>query len=66
MSFQMHSRKPWQPNWEHGEVSALIKAKHDEHIIALDKVDPQDQFEIFVTKWKKVYVIIMNVAYFNT
>jgi hypothetical protein len=25
MSLEMHSRKPLQPNWEHGEVLALIK-----------------------------------------
>jgi hypothetical protein len=63
MSFEMHSRKPWQPNLEHGEVSTLIKTKWDEHIGTLNKVDPWDQFQTIVTKWKKVFVIVMNVSY---
>jgi hypothetical protein len=42
--------KPQQPNWEHGEISTLIKAKWDEHITTLNKVDPWDQFQRVVTK----------------
>jgi hypothetical protein len=34
------NKKPRQPNWEHGEFLALVKVKHDEHIIALAKIDP--------------------------
>ncbi len=62
MSFEMHSRKPWQANWEHDKVSTLIKTKWDEHITILYKVDPWDQFQIVITKWKTVFVIIMNVG----
>jgi hypothetical protein len=51
-------KKPTQPNWEHGEISAFINVERDEYITAfinverdeyittLDKVDPQDQFKI--------------------
>ncbi len=65
MSLEMHSRKPQQPNWEHGEVSTLIKAKRDEHIATLDKVNQWDQFQIVVTKWKKIFGIVMSVNYFQ-
>jgi hypothetical protein len=27
-------------NWEHGKVLALIKAKRDEHVAPLNRVDP--------------------------
>jgi hypothetical protein len=39
-SLEVHTRKPQQPNWEQGEIMALIKAKRDEHVVVLDKVDP--------------------------
>ncbi len=50
---EVQSRKPRQPNWEHKEMLALIKAKCDEHIAMLNTVEPQKQFEIVITKWKK-------------
>jgi len=43
-------RKPTQPNWEHGEISAFINVEWDEYITTLNKVDPQYQFKIMVTK----------------
>lgn len=42
-----------EPNWEHAKVLALIKAKKEEHLTYLDRVDGQDQFGNVVSKWKK-------------
>jgi hypothetical protein len=39
----------------------FINAKWDEHIAFLNKVDPQNQFEIIVKKWKKISAMVMNV-----
>ncbi len=50
--------------WEHVEVLALIKAKREEHLIALSKVDQGNQFEIIITKWKKYSTNIMNANFF--
>jgi hypothetical protein len=66
VSIEMHSSKQKQPNWEHKEIMAFIRTKLDEHIATLNKVDPWDWFEIFVTKWKKIFVIVMNASSFNT
>ncbi len=33
-----------------------------EHDIALNKVDSWDQFESFITKWKNISIIVMNVS----
>jgi hypothetical protein len=30
----------------------------------MDKVDPRDQFETTITKWKKIFVVVMNVDLF--
>jgi hypothetical protein len=51
-SIEVHLRKPRWPNWEHGEILAFIKAKKERHITSLNKMDPRDQFETMVTKWK--------------
>jgi hypothetical protein len=32
-SFEIHTRKPQQPNWEHGEIMVFIKAKRKKHVI---------------------------------
>jgi hypothetical protein len=40
---------------------ALVKAKWDEHIASLDKIDPWDQFET-TTKWKNFFIIVMNAS----
>jgi hypothetical protein len=32
-SFEVHKRKPQQPNWEHGEIMVFIKAKRNKHVI---------------------------------
>jgi hypothetical protein len=37
---EVQLRKPWQLNWEHGEVLAPIIAKQDKYITSLDKVKP--------------------------
>jgi hypothetical protein len=34
---------------------AIIKVKCDEHIAMLNKVEPQKQFEIIITKWILFY-----------
>jgi len=52
-SVELQSRKPMEPNWEHAKVLALIKAKKEEHLTYLDRVDGQDQFGNVVSKWKK-------------
>jgi hypothetical protein len=49
--------KPRQPNWEHKEMLAFIKAKCDQHIAMLKKVEPQKHFEIVITKWKKLFFL---------
>jgi hypothetical protein len=36
---QVQEKKAGQPNWEHGEVLILAKAKGDEHIANFDIVD---------------------------
>jgi hypothetical protein len=45
---------------------AFIRTKLDEHIATLNKVDPWHWFEIFVKKWKKIFVIVMSASFFNT
>ncbi len=65
-SFEVHTRKPWQPNWEQGEIMAFIKAKRDEHVAALNKVDPWNQFEIVVTKWKLFLLLWCLQVVLNT
>jgi ribosome biogenesis GTPase A len=35
------------------------------HITTLNKMDPRDQFETMVTKWKKYFAKIRNVIFFN-
>jgi hypothetical protein len=32
-------RKPYQPNWEHGEILALVAARREGHIAIIDQVD---------------------------
>jgi len=61
-SIEMHLR---QPNWKHTKITTSVKAKRDEQITTLDKVDPQDQFETCITKWKKTYMIVMTVGFFQ-
>jgi hypothetical protein len=31
-SFEVHTIKPQQPNWEHGEIMVFIKAKRNKHV----------------------------------
>lgn len=38
----MHVRKPKQLNYGHGETLVLIKAKKNEWIASLDKINPLD------------------------
>jgi hypothetical protein len=45
VSIEVQLKKPQQPNWEHREILTFINAKWDEHIIGLNKVGPQNQFE---------------------
>jgi hypothetical protein len=59
-SAQVQSKKTCQPNWEHGEVLTLVKAKGDEHIANFDIVDRQDKFKTMVTKWNKILAQVMN------
>lgn len=62
---QIEGRKTSQPNWEHGEILILVKAKRDEHIANLDIIDGKDKFETVVTKWNKISTQVMN-AWFST
>jgi hypothetical protein len=32
-SFEVNTRKPQQPHWEHGEIMVFIKAKRNKHVI---------------------------------
>jgi hypothetical protein len=36
------------------KILALIKAKKDEHVLALDKVDARDNLTTTITKWKNI------------
>jgi hypothetical protein len=38
----VHVKKPKQLNCEHGETLVLIKAKKEEWIVSLDKINPWD------------------------
>jgi hypothetical protein len=49
---EVQTKKPKLPNWEHGEILALVKVKRDEHIATLNKVNPRDQFKTTIVKWK--------------
>jgi hypothetical protein len=40
-------------------VLAFIEAKCDEHVIALDILNPQSMFKIVLVKWRKISAIIM-------
>ncbi len=51
---EVQTKKPKQPNWEHGEILALVKAKRDEHIATMDKVNLCDQFKTCQME-KKLY-----------
>jgi hypothetical protein len=35
-SVELHSWKLQDPNWNHNEIMALIKAKKDKHIVAFE------------------------------
>jgi hypothetical protein len=35
----------------------------DEHVAKLNKVDIKYKFEIFVTKWKRISKVAMNINY---
>lgn len=48
-----------------GEILAFIKAKKEGHITTLNKMDPWNQFETMVTKWKKYSTKIMSVFFFQ-
>jgi hypothetical protein len=37
----------------------------DEHVAKLNKVDPKYKFEIFVTKWKRISEVVMNIIILN-
>jgi len=39
-----------------------VKAKKEKHLANLDKQDAQDQFEITVTKWKKMSKYVMSLG----
>ncbi len=58
---QVQEKKAGQPNWEHGEVLILAKAKGVEHIANFDIVDKRNKFETMVTKWNKILAQVMNV-----
>jgi len=47
-------------NWKHIEVFTLVEAKKHEHIHVHDEVDPCDQFQTRMTKWKKVVTCVMK------
>jgi hypothetical protein len=38
-TIELQTRKPKQPNWEHDEIVALIKAKKNEHVASMHKTD---------------------------
>jgi hypothetical protein len=59
-SAQVQAKKVNQPNWEHGGVLTLAKAKGDEHITNFAIVDTQNKFETMVTKWNKISTQVMN------
>lgn len=42
ISIEVHVKKPKQLNREHGETLVLIKAKKEEWIASLDKINPWD------------------------
>ncbi len=42
-----------------------FKAKREEHLANLDKVDAKNLFETIVTKWKWILTAIMKVGYSN-
>jgi hypothetical protein len=60
-----NTQKGCQPNWEHKEILALVKAKQDEHIINLDVDDRQDKFETIIRKWNKISMQVMIVECSN-
>jgi hypothetical protein len=39
-----------------------VKAKKEKHLANLDKQDAQDQFEITITKWKKMSKYVMSLG----
>jgi hypothetical protein len=52
-------------NWKHIEVFTLVEAKKHEHIHVLDEVDPCDQFQTRMTKWKEVVTCVMKTRCFQ-
>jgi hypothetical protein len=44
---------------------AFIKAKRNEHVVTLDKVDLIDKFETFIPKWKKKNLMVTNAISFQ-
>jgi len=55
-------KKPYQPNWEHGMILALVATKKEGHITIIDQVDGYDQFEIVVNKWKNISKAITKAS----
>jgi hypothetical protein len=52
-------------NWKHVEVFKVVEAKKQEQIDVLDEVDPCDQFQTRMTKWKKVVTCVMKTRCFQ-
>lgn len=62
-SVMIMSKKSRQLNWEHGKIIIFIQAQKVEHLATCDQVDPCDEFETIITKWKKDIAFMMKVGY---
>jgi hypothetical protein len=52
-------------NWEHREILAFIQAKKKEHEASLVEVDGRHTFEIIISEWRKILMIVKIVGCSN-
>jgi hypothetical protein len=61
ITIELQGRKPHQPNWEHGKILDFIfKAKINEHVVNMDKIDGLHLFKSTIIIWKKITTCMMN------
>ena len=51
-------KKEWDPNWNHIEMMALVRAKRHEFLEELDTKDPRELMSNEMMKWERVSLFV--------
>ncbi len=64
---ELQGKKPHQPNWEHDKILVFIfKAKINEYVVNMDKIDGRHQFKSRIIIWKKNINMHVERRMFNS